>query len=754
MSAQPVELGLALARCRRRWLETLLTVLATAIAVAIPTTALLTTTSVRPSFDAQQKRLGAPDLFVTVPAGTAVGPMLTDVPYVTRTGSAVPVLTGAVGSGEHRLPVTVRVADPTTAPWIEVVDGRADDTAASAVVEVGLAAELGVRPGQTIEVAGSKATASVRVSGLVADLSRNRYPLTSPGVVYLSGPAAALVGVGGGQAMTPVWVDPDHYASADRGVVDAVRSGSAIRSITALDNSVTGLRLISLLTTNSILLFGLVALFCLVLFVTAGTRLRVVRDEREIGQLLATGWSLGRVRRLVAWERGLAALVGLLPGLAVGGAGAWWLTGRITAEFGAPPTLTRVPLVVAAIVAAVLGAVILSALLATRPLRAFAPAALLAGVLGRRGRDRTHTGPVSAPGVAAAAIRSRPGRSLLTILVTTLAVTTSIWAITANQALSTATRTPSVWGYDYDYRLDLAAVSDGTAVATAAEEVTGVRSATLVQEGFVTVGGVVSSLAQFLPVTQDVLRPSVSTGRLPRSDGEIAVGTSVAGELGLRPGSATTISGSGGARRVTVSGVVSALGNSGSLVLAAPAAAGVLGVVNSAVLVRGTHVDVARLSALNGGRVGVTTAADQIALPFATTLRWVLGLLTLALVLLALVVGVSSAAATSAEQTRTLALLRTLGAGPADLGRLAGVYAALLAVPSLVLGVVAGLVSAPALLGLATAGLGDIPTTTPVGPTAAVLAVFVLAISVAFAVPLARTARRAPVLGLRALTAV
>lgn len=785
-------LALAAARARHRWLESLLTAVATAIAVGLLTTGTVSSSSVESSFAAAAAARGAPQLLVAASSG-ADAATVRGVAGVHRVGSWLDTSDGVATGAKESLPVEFVVATPETAPWLAVTSGTSKDLSRRALVEAGLAERLGTRPGGSLTLAGPGGAVSATVAGVVSDLSRARYPLHSPGVVYIGSELAASLDVhAAAREILPVWAAEDDLAGTASAIAAALAgSGGVVSglgvsgvSVSALRNSVDSLALLTALTTGSALLFGIIALLAVAAYLASSTRLRVIRDEADLGQLAATGWPVRDLRLLLVVERGWFVLAGALAGVALGWWAASWVTARLAEQFGAGPSLGGVAVWAVASVAAVLVVLGLATVASTRLLRHRAPIQLIRREFGsqrhrtpvdavRREIDarrhppepaqlvlqgsgtrhrRPAEGRVLAPwDLGLRFVQARPSRSLVAAGSVVIAVATAVFGLGAASTLDRAVGTPRVWGITYDHRLDLASAA---ALSTLPEKVAALPGVTIAEplvEGRVAVGAArLSATMSVLPLRQRVFTPGVLSGRLPRSSDEVAVSRSLAETEKLRVGGPVALASSAGSRTATVSGVVREVAGSGGLVLAGPAFTGLVVDPRYAVLVAGSATGAA-LSAAAGPDVAVTSASEAIALPFADTLRTILTALLVALTVLALVVAVSAATATSAEHLRDVGLLLGLGATRDDLRRVSGGYALGIVAPSLPVGALTGALATHWGIGVATSGLGGIPVTIPIGPVMGLVVGVGALLTLAYVVPMFLAARRTPVTTLRGL---
>ena len=737
---------------------------AIAVVVGLLVCGTVTAGSIRSSFDASVGQLGAPSLLVTVldGGGRDVRSVVADAEGIERVGPSFPATSGtAQGSGETALPALLVGALPADTHWSAPVAGTAGDTDAVAV-ERGYAQALGVRPGSRLEIGGPAGRAAVTVTATVRDLSRNSYPLTPRGAVYLGPSVAARIGMAtdapSTSTVTGLWTSRVDTASLGRAageVADRLGDAGLTPSVTALANTVDGIGFVARLSYGAVLLFGLVGLTCFAVYAAGDCRLDVLRRMRRLGALAAVGWTGGGLRRLLLLERLPALVVGGALGAVVGRLAGGALTGHLVEMAGATPVLDGVGASLAAVLAVMGAAVVVAVLRGSRQLGRARIAELLRGTaLARPVRSRRSTPPVvGAARLGLEVLRSRPARTAGTGFLIALAAAAAVFSVSARATLDDATTRPSAWGFSYDYQVSLRPAADVAAVARAARSLDGVLEAREVVDSAVRLGdsGLMVPI-RLLDAEQTVLTPHVLEGDMPARATEVAVGQGVARALGLAPGDALTLR-AADARSLTVSGIVTELGSSGMIAYGTSALTSALPAdAQRSVLVRtsGEPAAVAGLSRLDGGQAALMSAREQIALPFADTLRLLLMVLSVALAVLAVVIGASVTRAAAVEQIPNLALLTALGADARMRARSIGAVVGLLVVPSLLLGAVIGALGSPVLLHAATSDLGSLEVSTNV--TTATLVVIGLAgvVLTAGAAPFVRAARRPPVLELRA----
>src|SRR5260370_33896438 len=103
-----------------------------------------------------------------------------------RPTSTRPAVAGGEARGSRRKPAP-RPATPPLVGSLAVSGGAWPAADANAVlVERGAAQSLGVTPGSSATVVGGGGSLDLHVAGVVRDISRAPYPLSTPAVVYVT----------------------------------------------------------------------------------------------------------------------------------------------------------------------------------------------------------------------------------------------------------------------------------------------------------------------------------------------------------------------------------------------------------------------------------------------------------------------------------------------------------------------------------------------------------------------------------------
>jgi len=207
-----------------------------------------------------------------------------------------------------RLRVEVRDAGPAAVDQPLVTAGHWLDDREGVVLEDGLAAAAGLRPGDTITIAGQR----VPVRGAALTVNVGPYPTDQPAWVWVSPATAARLGTAldeGGYSLELRLADRDQaesFADAHPQVNDTWQE---TRSETATD------------IQDLAAVFGVLAIFVVVL--TIGTAVilvagRMAAQIRQVGTLKAVGVTPGQVTCVLLVEYLAVAFLATAVGLAAG----------------------------------------------------------------------------------------------------------------------------------------------------------------------------------------------------------------------------------------------------------------------------------------------------------------------------------------------------------------------------------------------------------------------------------------------------
>lgn len=747
----------------RRHAEALLGAVIAALAAGLLLAGVVAEFAQSASLGRQVARLRAPGLIATVQAGDAssVRSGARTIGGVSRVGQPMSTADGAIRGAGADAPAQVVAVRGALPAWLDLVAGRSPGAGGpAAVVERGAVAALGLRVGSMFTLSGPTGTTRVRLDGVVGDLSRASYPLTALAGVYVNQAAASAAGVpAGGRVVFGVWLSQGANPRTVAEDLSRLVPADHAAGVAGIGNSAQAVSLISTVATGAVLALGLVALLGLCVFLVGNARIEVLRRERWIGELRATGWTPGQIRLLLvvaAWPwLGAGALAGAGAGTPAGLA----LAGQVSRLYGAEPaTPPLLPLVVADWLL-VLAMSSLAVWFVSRRIGWMSPASQLAGASESRRRPGGRVPELRRGGaplrLAATMAASRRARTLIAMALVTAATVAAIFAVAISATLNRFTSDPSQWGLNFQLRADLPTGVSATAASGQIAGTPGVAAAVPVLEGATGLAGHPDTVPfALLPAVQSVITPRVLNGRMPRSAREVALGAGLASALGARPGTVLRLEPSG--TRVTVVGITQEIENQGDIMRGTLGLADVLRqrIGGSAVLIRvgrGTSVAAVRqrVERASGGRWALTTVLAQISLPFAATIRAALTALAGALLLLAAAMAGRIALITSEENLPTYGLLKALGARPRQLTVLTLYYTAALVGPGLAAGIALGVPAARTGIAAISSSVGGIAPDLPLPLTVAAVVVAALAPAVGVALPVLRGARRAPAATLR-----
>jgi putative ABC transport system permease protein len=395
-------------------------------------------------------RLFYPDGSALSPAALAdvqqrLAGLATD-PAVAAVGGPWPDLsaTGQVGAATLDLTVEVRDPAPSAVDQPHLTSGRWLGAGSGAVLEDGLARTLHVGPGDTVVIAGRR----LAVLGTASTVSRGRFPLSAPGLVWVARPDGELLRAGGARDAGAT-LELRLADAGDVGGFVAAHGGTTpggpdrpVLSVTAWQQQRAGSH--ADLDVLAATLLGVATLLAGLTVAIAGVLVtgRMAAQLRQVGTLKAVGLTPAQVTSMLLVEHlalaGAAAVIGLAAGPPIAG----WLSRSAVTLYGAsaaPPTTGgRVVVVFAVAVAVVLSATIRPAL---RGIRRSTVRSLATDVrpIRRRSRLARLARRLRLPLPAVLGLRSaarRPGRTLLNTTGLTLAVATVVVGLQLHDSLS------------------------------------------------------------------------------------------------------------------------------------------------------------------------------------------------------------------------------------------------------------------------------------------------------------------------------
>ncbi len=745
--------------------EALLVGLVAMVAAGVLSAAWLAQAAAGASAPAVARAIGAPTYVAQVPVSgyRSVLRRLMASGAFPRAGPAVLHIPGTVSAPGHNLEASV-LAGPGLPAWEDLVSGTGSPRGPAAWVEVGAARALGVTVGSAVTVHTASGAATVPVAGLFGDLAHGEYPVHSSANVALDRPAAALLGARAGPGRSALF---GLWATGPAGPAQAAlgRTLGTAGPWESLSSVPGDFSVIVDLVTGLLVVFALAALVALVLLVAAMVYLEVLRRERWVGQLRATGWTVGAVRSVLALEWVPVAFLGGVAGVSAG----TWLAGPVarpmTTLFGARPYLPDRVQTAATVVGVVVLTTLTTAVVATRRTGELPICQQLRGLgssppTGRTGR-LGRGGASLRVGLAMLAGRKR--RAVSVSLVTFMAGLIAVLGSSLSSVAVQVGHNPAVWGFRFDWEVQLPAFTPADAptgaVPAALAEVRrlpGVGAAAPVYFGSAPVPGTGGG-GQLLLAPPGFFAPRQAQGHARHGPYQVEVGSQVLPLVG--PGGRLVL-GAGGHRVVLqVAGTVQDLFDRGQVVLGSPALAGRLApdLGSGGVLVRcAPGADCAalgrRLRAADRGAWAVSSALEDMALPFGGSVAAVTNDLFIAFLALAALAGLYSGLASAGESAPTYGLLRAIGASRARAVGTGLVQAAAMTVPAALAALAAGLPLSGVVLGAASSSIGGLPASSISVVSAGWAALAVAAVACAgVAAPLVWSATRAPV---RALTAL
>ncbi len=740
------------ANLRQRWWEAAVQAIVAGLTMAVVGAGLLTAFSVPASYFATKQRVNGPDLWVgtqSTPAPSlyaAVG----QLPQIGALTPIYPVQVGVVRAGTRELPAAISPlpdAPPAVGHLTLAGGGWPAPDAEAALVERGAAESMGVGPGSEATVVGGNGSLRLRVAGVVRDISRASYPLSTPAVVYVS--AAAWRTLGGDEAArTALFGARVHDLKKLRATALAIRDlAPAGVPLTINSGSVVvdGLTPLTLALEGFLVLFGLFGLVACLFFVVGTTRADLIRQARSLGILWATGWSIRQIRRLQMLQRGAGVLLGVVLGAIAALALAGWMTGQVVQLMGLDAALGSAPAVLIGAGGLILLAALGAVLIATRGFGRTSPAAMLAAGYrqppSRLARSLEVGRGGLGPRLAASLLLGRPGRTSTAVAILVLGLVTVVFTVITEATLSSFGSQPSTWGYAYDWRVDYVKSLAPADVAQALAGTAGIQASLPVYDQSATLDGTRTD-ARFVSPNQDLLRFHLLAGRPIASDSEVLVGAGLASATGLRPGQTVVLKIGADQTTVQVVGVYRELDNLGQIVLGRdslllrlqPQATPAYFVAR---LQPGADTGSARsrLEQSVGGRVVITAVRDQIAVPLGNVFGAVLLILGFGLAAVAGMVMFAMTMILADEHAFVIGILKAIGARRRQLATSLGWAAGLLMIPAVVVAVPAGILLTTALIAGLSAVVGGVDAVVPAAALALAVPVALLAPILGFSIP-------------------
>ncbi len=742
----------AAAGMRQRWWEAAVQAGVALLTMAVVGAGLLTAFSVPASYAATKQQLNGPDLWVatlstSAPALYAATSRLSEVRALTP---IYMVQSGVVRAGGKELPAAISPLPDTPPPVgsLSVAGGSWPAPGANAaVLERGAAESIGVGPGSEATVVGGGGSLSLHVSGVVRDISRASYPLSTPAVIYvtasawraLGGDAAARSALFGAKVRDLSRLRVTALAIRDlvpAGVPIAVNDGGLV---------VEGLQPLVLALEGFLVLFGLFGLVASLFFVVGTTRADLIRQARTLGILRATGWSLRQVRWLLMLQRGAPVLLGVVLGAIAAVAFAGWMTGQVVQLMGLSPALDATPVVLAGVGGLIVLAALAAVRLATRGFGRTSPATMLAA--GYRQPPSRLAGSLEVgrgglgPRLGASLLLGRPGRTSTAAAVLLLGLVTVIFTVITEATLANFGSQPSTWGYAYDWRVDYVRALAPSDVQHALDSTPGIQASTAVYDLNASLDGNRTD-ARFLTPDQDLLRFHLLAGKPISSDSEVLIGAGLASSTGLAPGRSVLLQLGTDQTTVHVVGVYRELDNLGQVVVGRdslllrlrPQATPAYFVARLQPGADAGSVR-SRLEQSVGGQVVVSLVRDSIAVPLGNVFQAVLLILGFGLAAVAGLVMFAMTMILADEHAFVIGILKAIGARRRQLAASLVWAAGLLMLPAVVLAVPVGILLTAALIGALSQVIGGVDAVVPAGGLALAIPLALLAPIVGFAIP-------------------
>ena len=745
-------LTFAAAGLRERWWEAAVQVAVATLTVGVVGAGLLIASSIPASYAATKQQLNGPDLWVGTQASSAPA-LYAATAQMSEVNELTPmymVQNGVVRAGGKELPVAISPL-PDTPPRVGslAVAGGAWPTpgANAAVLERGAAAWMGVGPGVQATLVGGAGSVSLPVSGVVRDISRASYPLSSPAVVYVTAPAWQALG-GDSAARSALFGARVRNLSRLRATAFAIRDlVPAGVPITLNDGAlvVEGLQPLTLALEGFLVLFGAFAFVACLFFIVGTTRADLIRQARTLGILRATGWSLAQIRRVLMLQRGGAVLLGAILGALAAVLLAGWITQQVVQLMGLSAALDAAPVVLAA----VSGLTVLAALAAVRLAahgfgRSSAATMLAAGyrqppsrlaaslAVGRGGL---------APRLGASLLLGRPGRTSTAAAVLFLGLVTVVFSVILESTLASFGSEPANWGYAFDWRVDYVKALAPADAQRALSNTPGIQASTGVYDQNATLDGNPTD-ARFLTPNQDLVQFHLLAGSPIHSDAEVLIGAGLAASTGLVPGRTVALQIGTGHTNVRVVGVYRELDNLGRVMVGRDTL--LLGLRPQATpayfvarLQPGADAGIvrSRLEQSVGGQVVVSPVRDSIAVPLGNVFEAVLLVLGLGLAAVAGMVMFAMTMILADEQAFVIGILKAIGARPRQLAASLTWAAGLLILPAVAVGVPAGILLTAGLINVLSQVIGGVDPVVPAGGLALAVPIALLAPVLGFAIP-------------------
>jgi hypothetical protein len=745
-------LTFAAAAFRERWWEAAVQAAVALLTVAVVGAGLLTASSIPASYAATKQQLNGPDLWVGTEAASAPA-LYAAVAQMSEVSELTPmymVQNGVLRAGGKELPVAISplTDTPPRVGSLAVAGGALPAPGANAaVLERGAADWIGVGPGAQAIVVGGAGSLSLPLTGVVRDISRASYPLSSPAVVYVTPSAWQALG-GDSAARSALFGAKVRHLSRLRAtafaISDLVPAGVPI-SLNDGALVVEGLQPLTLALEGFLVLFGLFAFVAGLFFIAGTTRADLVRQARTLGILRATGWSLPQIRRLVMLQRGGAVLLGVILGAVAAVVLAGWMTQQVVQLMGLSPALDAAPAVLLGVGALTVLAALAAVRLAARGFGQTSPATMLAA--GYRQPPSRLAGSLAVgrgglgPRLGASLLLGRPGRTSTAAAVLLLGLVTVVFTVIMESTLASFGSQPATWGYAYDWRVDYVKALAPADVQRALANTSGIQASTGVYDQNATLDGNRTD-ARFLTPNQDLVQFHLLAGSPISSDSDVLIGAGLAASTGLAPGRSVTLQLGTDQTTVRVAGVYRELDNLGRVMVGRdslllrlrPQATPAYFVARLQPGADAGSVR-SRLEQSVAGLVVVSPVRDSIAVPLGNVFEAVLLILGFGLAAVAGMVMFAMTMILADEHAFVIGILKAIGAHRRQLAASLTWAAGLLILPAVVVAVPAGILLTAALIGVLSQVIGGVDPVVPAGNLALAIPIALLAPILGFAIP-------------------
>jgi putative ABC transport system permease protein len=742
----------AAAGLRERWWEAAVQAAVALLTVGVVGAGLLTASSIPTSYAATKQQLNAPDLWVGTQASSAAA-LYAAVAQMSEVSEVTPIYlvqNGVVRAGGKELPVAISpLPDPPPRVGSLAVAGGAWPAPGgnAAVLERGAADWMGIGPGAQATLVGGAGSVTLPLTGVVRDISRASYPLSSPAMIYVTSSAWQALG-GDGAARSALFGAKVRNLSALRKTALAIRDIVPAGTPISLNDGalvVEGLAPLTIALEGFLVLFGLFAFVAGLFFIVGTTRADLIRQARTLGILRATGWSLPQIRRVLMVQRGAAVLLGAIAGAVGAVLLAGWMTQQVVQLMGLGAVLDAAPAVLAGVGVLTVLAALAAVRLAARGFGRTSPATMLAA--GYRKPPSRLAGSLAVgrgglgPRLGASLLLGRPGRTSTAAVVLLLGLVTVVFTVIMDSTIASFGSQPANWGYAYDWRVDYVKALAPADVQRALANTSGIQASTGVYDQSVSLDGNRTD-ARFLTPNQDLVQFHLLAGSPIHSDSEVLIGAGLAASTGLSTGRTVQLMIGTDQTAVRIVGVYRELDNLGQVMVGRDSLLLRLRPQSTpayfvARLQPGADAGGvrSRLEESVAGQVVVSPVTDSIAVPLGNVFEAVLLILGFGLAAVAGMVMFAMTMILADEQAFVIGILKAIGARRRQLAASLTWAAGLLMLPAVVVAVPAGILLTAGLIGVLSRIIGGVDPVVPAGGLAVAIPIALLAPILGFVIP-------------------